>query len=186
MTVASLGLGFVGEPSVAHLIESALHPLDLSESVLRVLGFAVALAIVTFLHLVIGEMVPKNLAIAGPEKTMMVRPTPTGPDVTVFRPVIWALNQLANGGVRLLGVEPRGELATAHTGAELAAMLTASRDEGMIEAFEHDLLSGALGFGERSVTTVMVPRAEIGAVSLRSTLAEVEALINECGHSASR
>ena len=128
-------------------------------------------------------MVPKNIAIAGPERTMLVLALPNQLYVTLFRPVIRGLNALANGGVRLFGVEPKGELVTAHTGAELAAMLAASRDEGMIEEFEHDLLAGALDFADRPVSAVMVPRAGIVSVSRRNTLGEVEAIINERGHS---
>ncbi len=183
ITMASLGLGFVGEPAVADLLESALGGLHLPEAALHALAFAVALALVSFLHLVIGEMVPKNIAIAGPERTLLLLAIPNRLYVAVFRPVIRLLNALANGGVRLLGVEPRDELVAAHTAEELTAMLAASRDEGLIEGFEHDLLSGALGFADRPVSTVMIPRDRIVAVSMRSTLAEVEALVNDRGHS---
>jgi len=183
ITMASLGLGFVGEPAVAHLLESALGPLSLPEGLLHPLAFAIALALVSFLHLVVGEMVPKNIAIAGPERTMLLLAFPNRLYVTLFRPVIRALNTLANGGVRLMGVEPRETLASAHSADELIAMLAASREEGLIEGFEHDLLSGALGFADRPVRAVMVPRDRIVAVSMRSTLAEVEAIVNERGHS---
>ncbi len=183
ITMASLGLGFVGEPAVAKLLESALGPLSLPDGVLHPVAFTVALALVSFLHLVIGEMVPKNVAIAGPERTLLLLAIPNRLYVSLFRPVIRALNKLANGGVRLLGVEPKEELASAHSAEELSAMVAASREEGLIEEFEHDLLSGALGFADRPVSAVMVPREGIVAVSVRSTLAEVEALVNERGHS---
>ncbi|MEJ7582828.1 MAG: hemolysin family protein [Acidimicrobiales bacterium] len=183
ITMASLGLGYVGEPSIGHLVESALGPIDLPETVTRGVAFAVALLIVSFLHLVIGEMVPKNIAIAGPERTLLLLAIPNRVYVTMFRPVIRGLNAAANAGVRLFGIEPKDELASAHSAEELSAMLAASREEGLIEGFEHDLLSGALGFADRPVAEVMVPRDEIVAVSMRSTVVEVERLVNERGHS---
>lgn len=182
ITMASLGLGYVGEPTVAHLLEPVLEP-GLSERLLHPVSFAVALTVVAFLHLVLGEMVPKNVAIAGPERTLMLLAWPNRLYVTCFRPVLWALNTMANAGVRLFGVEPREELATAVNAQEIAVMLADSRDEGLIHDFEHDLLAGALDFAERSVSTVMIPRDEVVAVSSRSTVAQVERIVVERGHS---
>jgi len=183
ITMASLGLGYVGEPAVGHLIEAILGPVDLPESVLRGVAFAIALLIVSFLHLVVGEMVPKNIAIAGPERTLLLLAVPNLIYVTIFGPVIRSLRAMANAGVRLFGIEPRADLAAAHTAEELSAMLAESREEGLIEGFGHDLLSGALGFADRPVAEVMVPREQIVAVSMRSTVREVETLVNERGHS---
>ncbi len=183
ITMASLGLGYVGEPSVAHILESALEPFGLPEGLLHPLAFAIALTVVVFLHLVIGEMVPKNIAIAVPERTLLLLALPNRVYVAVFGPVIRALNAMANGGVRLFGIQPKGELVSAHTAEELAAMLSASREEGLLEAFEHDLLAGALDFGDRPVSTVMVPRERIVTVSMRHTIADVERIVNEQGHS---
>jgi CBS domain containing-hemolysin-like protein len=183
ITMASLGLGYVGEPSVGRLLESALGPLGLPEGLLHALAFAIALTVVVFLHLVIGEMVPKNIAIAQPERTLVLLALPNRAYVTVFGPIIRALNAMANAGVRLFGVEPKGELVSAHTAEEFATMLAASREEGLLEEFEHDLLAGALDFGDRPVSTVMVPRERIVTVSMRHTIADVERIVNEQGHS---
>ncbi len=184
ITMASLGLGFVAEPAVAHLIGGALESvLDLPSGVLHTISFIVSLTIVVFLHMVLGEMVPKNVAIAGPERTMLRLARPNRAYVFVFGPLIRLLTALANGGVRALGVEPRDELADAHTAEEFADMLGESREEGFIEEFAHELLSGALELGGRPVESVMVARAAIVALPIDSTVAQAEALVVESGHS---
>ncbi|MBV9953111.1 MAG: HlyC/CorC family transporter [Acidimicrobiia bacterium] len=183
ITMASLGLGFVAEPAVGHVLESWLGPIDLPDSVERGIAFAVALLVVTFLHLVIGEMVPKNLAIAGPERTVLALALPNRLYVTAFGPIIRFLDAVANRVVRLLGLDPKAELASAHTPEELAAILAQSRREGTIAGSQADLLSGALDLAERPVREVMVPRDRIVAVTLRTRMSDVERLVRERGHS---
>jgi CBS domain containing-hemolysin-like protein len=183
ITMASLLLGFVAEPAVGGLIEDALEGIvDLPSGLLHTIGFVVALTVVAFLHMVIGEMVPKNVAIADPERTMLALAVPNRAYVTVFGPVLRVLNALSNAGVRLLGVEPRDELATAASADELAAMLGASRDEGLIEDVAHQLLTGALDLGDRGITTVMVPPAEVVWLPRTATPAEAEELVVQSGH----
>jgi CBS domain containing-hemolysin-like protein len=183
ITMASLLLGFVAEPAVAGLIEDALEAVvDLPSGVLHTIGFVVALTIVAFLHMVIGEMVPKNVAIADPERTLLALAVPNRAYVTVFGPLLRVLNALSNAGVRLLGVEPRDELATAASADELAAMLGASRDQGLIEDVAHQLLTGALDLGDRGITTVMVPPDHVVWLPRTATPAEAEALVVASGH----
>jgi CBS domain containing-hemolysin-like protein len=183
ITMASLLLGFVAEPAFAGLIEDALGAVvDLPNGLLHTISFVVALTIVAFLHMVIGEMVPKNVAIADPERTMLALALPNRAYVTVFGPVLRVLNALSNAGVRLLGVEPRDELATAASADELAAMLGASRDEGLIEDVAHQLLTGALDLGDRGITTVMVQPDRVVWLPRTATPAEAEALVVASGH----
>ena len=183
ITMASLLLGYVAEPAVAGLIEDLTSTfVHLPERVLSTIGFVVALTIVAFLHMVIGEMVPKNVAIADPERTLLALAWPNRAYVTVFGPVLRVLNAMSNAGVRLLGVEPRDELATAASADELAMMLGASRDEGLIQEVAHQLLTGALDLGDRSITTVMVPRDGIVWLPRTATPPEAEALVLSSGH----
>jgi len=183
ITMASLLLGYVAEPAVAGLIEDATSTfVHLPERLLTTIGFVVALTIVAFLHMVIGEMVPKNVAIADPERTLMALAWPNRAYVTVFGPVLRVLNALSNAGVRALGVEPRDELATAASADELALMLGASRDQGLIEEVAHQLLTGALDLGDRTITTVMVPRDGIVWLPRTATASEAEALVVSSGH----
>jgi CBS domain containing-hemolysin-like protein len=183
ITMASLGLGYVAEPAVARLLEGPLQAAGVPAALSHTLAFVVALTIVVFLHMVIGEMVPKNIAISEPERSALLLAVPLRAYMVVFGPLIRLLNVLANGGLRLLGVEPRDELVVAHTAEEIGSMLTASRREGLLEEFEHRLLSGALGFAGRTVGAVMVPRDRVVAVPVDSTPEAVESIVVERGHS---
>ncbi|HYO60578.1 MAG TPA: hemolysin family protein [Actinomycetota bacterium] len=184
ITMASLGLGAVAEPAVAHLIENALHSVaELPEGLLHSISFVVALTIVIFFHMVIGEMAPKNVAIAEPEKTALWLAVPLRVYAFCFRPFIRFLNAIANVGTRLFGVEPQEERTEVHTAGELRAMIADSAREGMVDAFEHRLLSGAIGFGTRDAASIMVPRTEMVAVPATVTPAELETLVLESGHS---
>ncbi|MGH9247581.1 MAG: hemolysin family protein [Acidimicrobiales bacterium] len=182
ITMASLGLGAVAEPAVARLLESAIEAFaELPEGVLHTISFTIALAIVVFAHMVVGEMVPKNIAITDPERVARWLAVPNHVYVLVFRPVIRVLNALANGGVRLLGVEPRDHLGGGHTADELATMLAASREEGLVEEVAHQLLTGALDFGGRPVGEVMMPRGEVVFVARDATVEEAERVVVERG-----
>lgn len=184
ITAASLGLGVLGEPAVARLVEPALERFfDPPEGLVHALGFAIALLIVSYLHLVLGEMVPKNLAIAGPEASLLWLAGPHRLVVRLLSPLIALLNALANGIVRLLGFEPRNELGTALTAREFAHLVGTARARGAIQDFGHDLLTGVLDFAGRPASAVMVPRARIVHVHRRMTVAEVERVLVASGHS---
>jgi len=183
ITIASLLLGFIAEPSVAVLIEDALHPLGLSETALHSVAFAIALVIVVFLHMVVGEMAPKNMVIAHPDQSARLLAPSFRLFVTLFRPVIRALNAVANGILRLFGVEPQDELEESHSAADISALISDSAREGLLGQIEHRLLSGAIGFGDKDAADVMVPRTEVNAVAAQSTPADVERMVLQTGHS---
>ncbi len=183
ITVASLVLGYLAEPAVAHLLEPLFEPFGLHGDALHTVSFIIALAIVVFLHMVMGEMVPKNLAIAEPERSLLWLAPPHRMFVIVFGPIIWFLNALANGIMALLGIEPADEIGTAHTASEFTFLVDAARQEGLIEEFDHTLLTGALDFGDLTAQSVMIPRANIEAVTRSMTIEQVEQVIVTSGHS---
>ncbi|MCB1014372.1 MAG: HlyC/CorC family transporter [Acidimicrobiales bacterium] len=184
VTVASLLLGYVAEPAVSHVIESAIgQVVDLPEGVLRTIGFVTGLSLVVLAHMVLGEMVPKNLTLADPERALRLLALPTRALTTVLRPVIAALNAMANAGVWLLRVERKDTLSDSHSPEELASMLDASREEGLIAVEQHELLARSLGFGEAPVSSVMVPRERIVHLRRESTPAEFEEVVVRTGHS---
>ncbi len=183
ITMASLGLGYVAEPAVARLIESGLHGLHLPPGVLHSMSFAIALTIVVFLHMVVGEMAPKNIVIAQPEKSALQLAIPFRLYANLFRPAIVGLNRIANVGCRLLGIEPQDEVLTAHTSQEIGRMIEESAREGKLDRVEHELLSGAIGFGERDAADAMISRTSIVAAPVTATPAEIERLVLETGHS---
>ena len=184
ITMASLGLGAVAEPAVAHLVEGGLESIvHLSPGLLHTISFVIALTIVVFFHMVVGEMAPKNIAIAEPEKSALWLAIPFRFYTVLFRPFIWLLNVIANAGVRAFGVEPRDELHDVHSSSEIGILVAESARGGYIDRFEHRLLSGAVSFSDRDVASVMVPRTDLVAIPHTATPDELEHLVLESGHS---
>jgi CBS domain containing-hemolysin-like protein len=183
ITMASLLLGYVTEPIAVELLEGLLDPLELSDGVRHGIALALGLGVIVFLHMVLGEMVPKNIALSTPEPTLLRLSRSNRRYLTVFRPAIRVLNGMAVVLVRLLGIEPRDELQESRTPVELAALVAESHGEGLIEDFARDLLTGVLDFGDRAVSSVMTPRDEIVWLRRGADVAEAERLLVEHGHS---
>jgi CBS domain containing-hemolysin-like protein len=183
ITVCSVLLGAVAEPSIAHLLEPVLEAASAPDELLHPISFVIALALVVFLHVVLGEMVPKNITLAGPDRAALVLGPPMLAIVTLLRPVIAGLNAIANGTLRLARIEPKDEVVSAYTIEEVAAIVEESHGEGLLEAGEYDRLAGALGFTEKTVATVVLPTAELTTVARGATGAEVEAACAATGFS---
>ncbi|WP_205472352.1 hemolysin family protein [Nocardioides sp. SYSU D00038] len=183
ITICSLGLGAVSEPVIAHMLEPVFHDLGVPDGFVHPIALVLALGLVVFLHVVLGEMVPKNIAIAGPERAALVLGPPMYAIVTMLRPVIVGLNALANGTLHLLRIEAVNEVSSTYTREEVAAMVEESRGEGLIADDEYDRLSGALGFTEQSVSAVLLRTGDLTTVSRGSTAADVEALCAATGFS---
>lgn len=183
ITVASLLLGALAEPALSHLLEPAFAALHLPASAQHPVAFAVALAVVVYLHVVLGEMVPKNIALAGPERAALVLGVPMMAFVTVFKPAVVVLNWLADSVVRLLRLEPTNAVATTFTREEVEALVDESRDEGMLAEGEYERLSGALGFTSRPVSAVLLPLASLETVRRGARVGEVESLCAATGFS---
>jgi CBS domain containing-hemolysin-like protein len=184
ITIASLGLGLLGEPAIAHLLEAGLEGVvELPNGVLHGISVGIALFIVVFLHMVFGEMVPKNLALAEAERTVRVVAPLHRVFVTAFRPLIWLLNRCAALLLKPFRVEQVDELGTAHTAQEFVTMIDASKTEGLIDEFRHTILSGALDFRDRQVDEIMIPWQLVEIVQRDSTVAEASAIAASSGHS---
>ena len=183
VTMCSLVLGAVAEPAVSHLLEPAFEAVHVPHDLLHPVAFVVALSVVAFLHVVLGEMVPKNLTLAMPDRAALV----LGPVMLAFlsllRPVIVALNATAHGILRLLRVEPQSEISSTYTREEVAALVEESHGEGLLAEDEYDRLSGALGFTEKTVAEVMMAPDSLATVVRGSTGADVEALCAATGFS---
>ncbi|MFD4194914.1 hemolysin family protein [Amycolatopsis thermoflava] len=183
ITICSLVLGRLGEPAVAHQLEGLFGLLGLPDVVLHTVSFAIALAFITVLHVLIGEMVPKNLAIAEPERlALWLVPIHVG-WVKLANPFIWLLNAMANALLRLVRVEPKDELETAYTSDELAELLSESRREGLLEQSEHERLSQTLSSVEKTVADVLVPTAELTTLPSTPTVGDVEEAVSSTGFS---
>lgn len=183
ITLCSLILGAVAEPLFAHMLESVFAWLGVSESLLHVSSFVLALAIMVYLHVVIGEMVPKNLALANPDKTALALIPPLVFIVRIIEPIVKALNAIANGCLRLVGIKPRREIASAFSRDEVAGFVKESHHEGLIDTEEEQLLTSALELDERNVEKILIPLSNIVILDSESRLQDVEDAVRSTGYS---
>ena len=183
ITICSLGLGYLGEPAIAHALEGPFESVGVPEGLVHPVAFAIALSLIGFLHVVLGEMVPKNIALAGPDRAVLVLATPMVWIVRVLRPAIALLNWIANRTLRAVGVEPQDEVTSAFTRDEVAGLVSESGREGILDENEERLLIGALEFEERRASSVLLPLAEVEAVPVDVTPAEVEDTAGRTGYS---
>jgi len=183
VTLCSLVLGAIAEPTVSHLVEPLFERIDVPDGVVHVVGFLIALAVVAFCHVVFGEMVPKNITLAGPERAVLVLAPPMFGLVRILKPVIVAIDRLARLILRALRIEPKDEVSSTFTREEVAALVEESRGEGMIEEEEATRLSDALEFTERTTAEVMMAPASLSTVLRGASGAEVEAQCAATGFS---
>ncbi|WP_336922500.1 hemolysin family protein [Aquipuribacter sp. SD81] len=183
ITACSLGLGALGEPAVAHLLEPVFEGLGVPEAFVHPIAFAIALAIVVYLHMVLGEMVPKNIAIAGPERSALVLGPMLYGVVTALKPVIVLLNGLANLLLRAVRVTPTDEVASAFTREQVATMIGESGREGLLDTEEVGLLEGALDLVDRTAGDIMVPRDQVRTLPTDARASDVHAATVETGFS---
>ena len=165
ITLASLGLGWVGEPALSHLLLPLIErfPADLQEGASHSIAAGISFAIITFLHVVVGELAPKSIALQNPEGTSLWVARPTLFTETIFKPFIWALNGTGNALLRLVGVDPAAGHELVHSVEELKMIVAASAEEGVVASEESQMLHAIFDFGELLVRRVMIPRTEISA-----------------------
>ena len=183
ITLCSVGLGAVAEQALHAMIAPPLLRLGLSEPVSALIALAIALLIVAYLHVVIGEMVPKNLAIAGPLRAALLLAPALLFISRVLRPVIAVMEGLAKAMVRALGIEPKDELASAFTAEEVQLIVAESHREGLIESERHGLARRVLEFSDRVAGDVAVPLSSLVTLSFGATPDDVERLVAKCGFS---
>jgi CBS domain containing-hemolysin-like protein len=183
ITMASFGLGAIAEPAVAHGLELLLGGVALPAAARHTIAVAIALSIIVFLHMVVGEMAPKSWAISDPEGSALLLARPFRGFVVVFKPFIHLLNRLANSVVRMAGVEPQDERALVHSAADLLLLLKESADVGELEAEHHEYLSRALDLYALDAQAAMIPRRDIVAVPSAAHIDELEAIASRSGRS---
>ncbi|WP_407109868.1 hemolysin family protein [Streptomyces sp. DSM 116494] len=161
ITVCTLGLGSVSKPAISHELDPLLHKLGLPSALSYGVAFAVAMIVVVFLHMVLGEMAPKSWAIAHPERSAMLLSPPFRAVVKVVRPLIRVLNAVSNALVRLCRVTPRDELASVHNREQLTHLVAESERLGLISETDSELLTRSLTEPQTPVGELRVPAAEI-------------------------
>lgn len=181
ITVCSVSLGMIAEPAIAHAIEAALDG-QISESLAHGIAVAVALFIIVGLHVIFGEMVPKNAAVSSPDKAALLFGPPLVWIGRIAKPLIAALNAIANAILRILGVEARDEVISAFTAAEVQSIVERSSQEGTLTDAE-GLLQGAIEFSDHTAVDVMIPLADVVCVPAGASAEALELLSVETGYS---
>jgi magnesium and cobalt exporter, CNNM family len=168
ITMASLGLGWIGEPALASVIEPGFHflPGGLSAAGAHTVAVAIAFAVITALHIVLGELAPKTIALQDAERTALLVTRPTELFMKAFWPFITLMNRMGAAVVRLMGFEGRGGHSLVHSEQELKMLVTASQEAGVLEENEEQMLHRVFDFADQTAGQVMVPRTELAAVSL--------------------
>ncbi|MDQ0725868.1 hemolysin family protein [Microbacterium sp. W4I20] len=182
ITICSLLILNVSEPAIHHLLAAPLHAFGWSDGVVDAVSFTIALLIVSFLHVVFGEMVPKNLAFSVPDRAVLILATPLVWVSKVFMPVIWVLNAAANGVLRLFRVEPKNEAASTFTLEEVATIVDQSRREGVLSDTA-GTVAAAVEFTDKKARDVAVPLSDLVTLPQTTTPDDIEKAVARYGFS---
>ncbi|CAM5312372.1 Membrane protein OS=Streptomyces fumanus OX=67302 GN=GCM10018772_11500 PE=4 SV=1 [Streptomyces fumanus] len=183
ITVSSLVLGAVAEPAIAHLLEPAFEAVRMPHALVHPVAFAIALTLATYLHMLIGEMIPKNIALAAPAATALVLAPPLVALTRALRPVVFGINAFANALLKLLRVEPKDEVEAVFTDDQLARMVDDASEAGLLTPADGERLRDALELGTRPVGEILVPVPRMRTVGHTVTPAQLEKLAAEAGYS---
>ncbi|MDY6810763.1 MAG: CNNM domain-containing protein, partial [Actinomycetota bacterium] len=183
ITMCSLGLGAIAEPAIAHALEIPLEAAGVPSALLHPIALVIALTIVLSLHMTLGEMVPKNIAIAGPGRAALILGPPLYAIVMALRPFLGLINWIANHILTLLKVQPRDEVASTFTADEVAAYIEESKGEGLLDPSTHTLLTGSIAIAGKPVRSIAVPLADLITVEQGDTIAGLHRLCVDTGYS---
>nr|WP_279292550.1 hemolysin family protein [Methylobacterium goesingense] len=184
ITISSLALGWVGEPALAHLIVPALHflPEPVGTTAAHTIAVVISFVIITAMHIVLGELAPKSLALQRSERTALAVVRPLGVFLFVFRPAILFLNGLGNGVVRMFGLQAGHGEGSLHSTAELNLLVQASQEAGLIREAQQEAVQRIFSIGERRVRDIMTPRHEVEWVDADEEPEAVLKSVRECDH----
>jgi CBS domain containing-hemolysin-like protein len=182
ITITALGLGWLGEPTVERILRPLFVNLNLTESVSHILSFAIAFALVTFLHVVIGELAPKTAAIQKAETIAIAFSVPIIWFYRIMYPFIWFLNGSARVLVGMFGIKPASEHEAAHSEEELRILLSESFKSGEINQSELKYVNNIFEFDERTAREIMVPRTEMVSISIDDNFEDIVAIIRKEGY----
>ncbi|MEU6531378.1 hemolysin family protein [Streptomyces sp. NPDC046928] len=183
ITLCTLVLGIVAEPAIAHLLEPVFHAVGVPEGAGHAVSFVIALTLATYLHMLLGEMVPKNIALAEPVRSALLLGPPLVTLSRALRPVIFTINAFANALLRLLRVETKDEVTATFSDSELARMVRDSGEAGLIDERARERLHDALELGRRPVRDVVLPLERVVYAHVGVTPEELERLSAQSGFS---
>ncbi|KMS76446.1 membrane protein [Streptomyces viridochromogenes] len=183
ITVSSLVLGAVAEPAIAHLLEPGFEAVRLPHALVHPVAFVIALTVATYLHMLIGEMVPKNIALAAPVTSALLLGPPLVALTRALRPFVFGINAFANALLKLLRVEPKDEVDAVFTDGQLARMVVESGEAGLLTPADGERLRDALELGTRPVGEILVPARRMRTVDHTVTPAGLERVAADAGYS---
>jgi CBS domain containing-hemolysin-like protein len=183
ITLCTLVLGIVAEPAIAHLLEPLFNAMGLAHGLIHPISFVISLALATYLHMLLGEMVPKNVALAGPVRVALLLGPPLVALARALRPVIFTVNAFANALLRLFKVETRSEVSATSSDDELARLVTDAGHAGLLDDRAAERLHDALELGRRPVRDVVLPLVRVVSTQLGVTPAQLEQLSAGSGFS---
>lgn len=183
ITLCTLVLGIVAEPAIAHLLEPVFDAVGVPHGLVHPISFVIALAAATYLHMLLGEMVPKNIALAEPTRTALLLGPPLVTLARALRPVIFTVNAFANGLLKLLRVETKDEVSATFSDDELARLVRDADDAGLLDGRSAERLRDALELGRRPVRDVVMPIERVVYARAGTTPEQLEQLAAESGFS---
>jgi putative hemolysin len=186
ITLSSLALGWIGEPAIGHIFEAlfaAILPHELLETAGATVSVVIAFSLVTILHIVMGELVPKSIALQRPESTSLAVVRPVSWFLWLFRPIIYLMNGIGNAIVRMMGFQAVGEHSAVHSAEELEMLVHSSREAGLLEENEEQLLRRVFDFGDITVEEIMQPRVNVDAIPLNAPLRDMLDVLSNTHHS---
>ena len=183
ITVCSVLLGAVAEDAIHHLIVPVVEHIGIGPDLAHVVSLLLALFIVAYLHVVLGEMVPKNLAIAGPDRAALLLAPPLLWLTKALRPLILVLEAVSKFIVRRLGIEPQDEVASTFSAEDVELIVEESRKEGLLEHHQTERVRGALEFTDKQARDVAVPLDQLVTLGPTSTPADIDSLVARHGFS---
>ena len=183
ITVSSLILGAVAEPAIANLLNAPFEALGIPENLIHPLSFIIALAAATYLHMLLGEMIPKNIALAAPEETAYRLVPPLVAITRALGPLAFSINAVANTILRLLHVEAKDEVNSVFTGNELSRMVKDAGDSELLDERRTELLQDTLELDRRPLSDVVTPTSDVVFAPPDTTPAQLERLLTDTGYS---
>ena len=184
ITLASLALGWVGESAMHHVIENTFHYFNfaIDQTTVTTVSLVLSFLLITVMHIVFGELIPKSIAIRKSEPTTMAIAMPLRIFYTIFKPFIWAMNQMSNAFLRLIKIHPASEQEI-HSTEELQLLVKQSADSGEIEEENYEIIKNAFDFTDHSAKQIMVPRQNIASIDIEDSVEEIINKIMDGGYS---
>lgn len=184
ITLASLALGWVGESAMHHVIENIFHSFNVAidQATVTTISLVLSFLLITVMHIVFGELIPKSIAIRKSEATTMAIAMPLRGFYVVFKPFIWTMNKMSNGVLRLMKIHPASEHEI-HSTEELQLLVKQSADSGEIEEENYEIIKNAFDFTDHSAKQIMVPRQNISSIDIEDSVEEIISKIMDGGYS---